>query len=70
MRWASAGEEFVGIGMEEPKVTTGTGNIFSLMCGVPRIRRGVLREAAETTISHMTRFRGGSGNILAQPQEG
>ena len=98
MRWASAGEEFVGIGMEEPKVlsgkeivisddeklvavyphrdadstkvTTGTGNIFSLMCGVPGVRRGVLREAAETTISHMTRFCRGSGEILAQSQEG
>lgn len=98
IRWASAGEEFVGIGMEEPKVlsgkeivisddeklvavypyrdadstkvTTGTRNIFSLMCGVPGIRRGVLREAAETTISHITRFCGGSGEILAQPQEG
>lgn len=98
IRWASAGEEFVGIGMEEPKVlsgkeivisddeklvavypyrdadstkvTTRTGNIFSLMCGVPGIRRGVLLEAAETTISHITRFCGGSGEILAQPQEG
>ena len=95
IRWASAGEEFVGIGMEEPKVlsgkeivisddeklvaiypyrdadstkvTTRTENIFSLMCGVPGIRRGVLREAAETTISYLTRFCGGSGDILAQP---
>jgi DNA/RNA-binding domain of Phe-tRNA-synthetase-like protein len=97
MRWASAGEEFVGIGMEGPKilsgkeivisddeklvavypyrdadstkVTTRTKNIFSLMCGVPGIRGRVLREAAETTISLITRFCGGSGNILAQPQE-
>ena len=54
---------------DSTKVTTGTQNIFSLMCGVPGIRRGVLREAAETTISHITRFCGGSGDILAQPQE-
>ncbi|MFQ5910530.1 MAG: B3/4 domain-containing protein [Thermoplasmata archaeon] len=95
IRWATAGEEFVGIGMKEPKVLSGneivisddeklvaiypyrdsdttkvtiqTRNVFSLMCGVPGIERGILREAAETTVSLMTEFCGGSGRILAAP---
>lgn len=46
------------------KVTLGTKNIFSLMCGVPGISRRILREAAETTKALMTRFCGGSGRIL------
>jgi len=92
IRRASPDEEFLGIGMERPKILSGneivisddeklvaiypyrdsdmtkvtlrTKNIFSLMCGVPGIGRSVLREAAETTISFITQFCGGSGRIL------
>jgi DNA/RNA-binding domain of Phe-tRNA-synthetase-like protein len=94
IRLSAPGEEFLGIGMEEPKVlrgneivisdeeklvaiypyrdadstkvTTDTKNIFSLMCGVPGISRGILREAAETTISNLTDFCGGVGKIMAR----
>jgi DNA/RNA-binding domain of Phe-tRNA-synthetase-like protein len=98
IRWSSLGEEFLGIGMEEPKVlggseivisdgdklvaiypyrdadstkvTTGTRTIFSLMCGVPGIGMSVLKEAASTTLENITRYCGGTGEILARESRG
>ncbi|MFQ6106018.1 MAG: B3/4 domain-containing protein [Thermoplasmata archaeon] len=46
------------------KVTMQTSNVLSLMCGVPGIERGILRDAADTTITYITQFCGGSGRTL------
>jgi DNA/RNA-binding domain of Phe-tRNA-synthetase-like protein len=89
LRPAREGEEFMGIGMDEPvvlrggepvvsdsekliaiypyrdaedtKVTLSTRDVILLICGAPGIGEDILKNAARTTTSYITRFCGGEG---------
>jgi DNA/RNA-binding domain of Phe-tRNA-synthetase-like protein len=46
---------------DDTKVTLSTRNVILLICGAPGISEDVLKSAAQTTTSYITRFCGGEG---------
>lgn len=44
---------------EQTKISSSTGNVLLLICGVPGIRWDILAEAGEVAIEYVTRFCGG-----------
>jgi DNA/RNA-binding domain of Phe-tRNA-synthetase-like protein len=75
MRSADAGDEFIGIGMTTPmrfqggeivvsdaestKITATTRNVLLMVCGVPGIGEGALRDAARVAKEYIREFCGG-----------